>query len=34
MSVYWDMIDNKQNKKEMARLDTIIGKLESLQNLS
>ena len=34
MSVYWDMIDNKQNKREIARLDTIIAKLESLQNLS
>lgn len=34
MSVYWDMIDNKDCSREAKRLDTIIGKLETLQNLN
>lgn len=32
-SLYWEMVDNKENDKEIRRLDTILGKLYQLKRL-
>lgn len=32
--IYWDMIDNKQDKKQVNRLKTILYRLDALKKLN
>lgn len=32
-SLYWDMVDNHENKRECRRLDTILGKIRDLREM-
>ena len=32
-SLYWDWIDNHENKKQCRRLDTILGKVRDLREI-